>query len=85
MSQARKGVFLKAVVQAILTFAMGCFKLPIGLCRDIEMLIRKFWWGQRGERQKIHWKNWETFCQPKAKGGLGLKDLTKFNDAMLAK
>ena len=54
LSQAGKKVLLKAVVQAIPTFAMGCFKLPIGLCRDIEMLIRKFWWGQRGERWKIH-------------------------------
>ena len=46
LSQDGKEVFLRAVVQAILTFAMGCFKLPLGLCRDIEMLIRKFWWGQ---------------------------------------
>ena len=42
LSQARKEVFLKAIVQAIPTFAMGCFKLPLGLCKDIEMLIRKF-------------------------------------------
>ena len=42
LSQARNEVLLKAAVQAIPTFAMGCFKLPVGLCRDIEMLIRKF-------------------------------------------
>ena len=54
LPQAGKEVLLKAVVQAILTFAMGCFKLPIGLCRDIEKLINKFWWGQHGERRKIH-------------------------------
>jgi len=42
-SQAGKEVLLKAVVQAIPTFAVGCFKLPLGLCRDNEMLIWKFW------------------------------------------
>ena len=46
LSQASREVLLKAVVQAISTFVMGCFKLPSGLLNDIEMMIRKFWWGQ---------------------------------------
>ena len=43
LSQAGKEVLLKAVVQVIPTFAMSYFKLPVGLCQDFEMLIRKFW------------------------------------------
>ena len=54
LSQARKEVLIKAVAQAIPTFAMSCFQFPMGLCKDIEMMIRKFWWGQRGDRWKIH-------------------------------
>lgn len=76
---------MKAVVQAIPTFAMSCFKLPIGLCNDIEAMIQKFWWGQRGDHRKIHWKKLEILCQPKSKGGLGFRELGKFNEAMLAK
>ena len=77
--------FIEGRVQAIPTFAISCFHLPIGLCQDIEMLIRKFWWGQRGDRRKIRWKKWEVLCHPKMEGGLGFKDLCKFNEAVLAK
>ena len=55
------------VVQAILTYTMYCFKLPLGLCDEIEGLIRRFWWGQRGERRKIHWVRWGELCKPKGK------------------
>ena len=78
-------MLLKVVVQAIPTFTMSCFRLSVGLCQDIEMLIQKFWWGQRGDKRKIHWKKWEVLCKPKLDDGLGFKDLCKFNEAMLAK
>ena len=85
LSQAGREILLKAVVQAIPTFAMSCFKLPVGLCKEIEMQIRKFWWGERGSQRKIHWKSWEVLCKPKKEGGMGFKDLVRFNEAMLAK
>lgn len=43
LSQVGRKILLKAMVQAIPTFTMSCFKLPLGLCHEIEMLIRKFW------------------------------------------
>lgn len=76
---------LKAIVQAIPTFAMSYFKLPMGLCHDIEVMIKTFFWGQQGDRRKIHWKKWETLCLPKNEGGMGFKKLRKFNEGMLAK
>ena len=51
LSQARKEVMIKAVIQSILAYSMSVFKLPVSLCKDIEMMIRKFWWGQ-GETKK---------------------------------
>ena len=37
-----------------------------------------------GER-KLHLINWDTICQPKARGGLGLKKSSLVNQAMIAK
>ena len=52
--QAGKEILIKAVAQALPTYAMSCFKLPIGLCHDIDALVQKKFWGQRGEGRKVH-------------------------------
>ena len=42
LSQASKEIMIKAVVQSIPTYSMSVFRLPIGLLKDIEAMIRKF-------------------------------------------
>ena len=85
LSQAGREVLIKSVIQAIPTYTMSCFKLPVTLCHEIETLVRKFWWGQRGDCRKVHWVKWNELCQHKNQGGMGFKDLMTFNEAMLAK
>ena len=83
LSQAGRKILIKAVAQALPTYTMSCFKLPIVLCHDIESLIRHFFWGQSGINRKINWVKQES-CRSKTQGGLGFKELPRFNDALLA-
>ncbi len=62
---------------------MSCFQLPKVLCTEMESLIRKFWWGQRGDEAKMSWVGWKTLCLSKIKGGM--RDLHAFSMALLAK
>ena len=53
---------------------MSVFHLPIGLLKDIEAMIQKFWWGCSENSRKIHWVWWETLCSSKLVGGMEFKD-----------
>ena len=85
LSQARREVLLKAVVQAIPTYTMGCFKLSVSLCNEIETLIKRFSWGQREDHRKIHWIKWEELTKSKTTKGMGFRDLARFNASLLTK
>ena len=84
LSQADRKVLIKLVIQAIPTYTISCFKLPKGLVKELETLIRKFWCGYNGDQRKVHWVKWERLCEAKELGGMGFKEKEKFNDALLA-
>lgn len=80
-----KEILIKCAIQAIPTYAMGCFKLPRVLLSKIASLCARFRWGSADSKKRIHWKQWRELCKPKEMGGLNFRDLELFNQAMLAK
>lgn len=85
LSFAGREVLLKAVAQAIPTYIMSLFRLPLGLCHDIQRLMARFWWGCKEDERKISWVAWDKMCCPKGQGGMGYRSIVDFNEALLAK
>jgi len=85
LSQAGREVLLKAVIQAIPSYCMSIFQLPISLCKDLNSLMQDFWWRHLSKSSRIHWMSWDRMSFAKSNGGLGFRDLVIFNQALLAK
>jgi ribonuclease HI len=80
-----KEILLKAIAQAIPTYAMSVFKIPKGIIKAISAAIARFWWGEKDGKKSMHWYSWWKMCTPKKEGGMGFRDLHCFNLAMLSK
>ena len=85
LSQAGKEVLIKAVFQALPTYAMSLFLLPKTICVEITSMVRRFWWGGEGKEKGMAWKNWHDMCKHKNDGGMGFQDIELFNVAFLGK
>ena len=84
VSQAGREILIKVVVQAIPSYAMSVFRLPFGLCDELERMVQSFWWGQKNQERKMHWMKWSKMCKSKWYGGMGFRDTRLFNQALLA-
>ena len=78
-------MFWKILFVALYNIKTWVLEIPIGLLKDIEAMIRKFWWRCSENSKKIHWVKWETLCSSKSVGGMSFRDLRLFNYAMLGK
>lgn len=85
MSKGGKLVLLKTAAQTIPNFWMNLFLIPDEICNTIQKTMNSFWWSNGGAGKGIRWFSWDKLCAAKTGGGLGFKELNKFNIAMLAK
>lgn len=80
-----KEVLIKAVLQAIPTYAMSCFRIPTSICNELESICARFWRGSSGSKKGVHWKSWDQMCKRKEEDGMGFRKFGCFNQALIAK
>ncbi|CAA0806935.1 RNA-directed DNA polymerase (reverse transcriptase)-related family protein, partial [Striga hermonthica] len=80
LSYAGRLKLLRSVVQGIVCFWMGIFHLPDIVRTKITQLCRRFLWGSKSAHVA-----WDSVCLPRLEGGLGLRDLIAWNQALLTR
>ncbi|KAL2251963.1 UNVERIFIED_CONTAM: hypothetical protein Sindi_2318600 [Sesamum indicum] len=75
---------IKSVLVALGVYWASAFILPKGVIKNIEKRLRVFLWRGMGNSgyPKVAWKE---ICKPKEEGGLGLKDMSTLNRALMCK
>ncbi|KAH9751258.1 putative ribonuclease H protein [Citrus sinensis] len=85
LSLAGRITLTQSVLQALPIYSMQTTRLPTSIITKIEQHCRRFIWSGNSEVKKLHLINWADVCRPKLSRGLGLKNLTLMNEALLMK
>ena len=80
-------MLLKAVLATIPTYYMAIFRMPVGVRRRLEQMMRGFFLlGSRPEEFRgVALVAWKTVCCPVDQGGLGVRQLLHTNTTLLSK
>jgi len=85
LSMAGRICLIKSVITVIPLYYLSLFKVPESVYRRIINIQRRLLWGWGKEKRPVAWVSWKNICKPKEEGGLGIRDIRKFNAAFLAK
>jgi hypothetical protein len=85
LSKGGRLTLIKSMLSNIPTYYLSLFQVPMGVAKRIEKLQRDFLWGGVGEEFKFHLVKWSKICMTTETGGLGVRNLIHFNQALLGK
>uniref|UniRef100_A0A803Q9F4 Reverse transcriptase domain-containing protein n=1 Tax=Cannabis sativa TaxID=3483 RepID=A0A803Q9F4_CANSA len=73
LSLAGRTTLVKSVASSIPIYTMSTCRIPLGTCRELDSLIRKFWWTGGNDKQRyMALTSWDKLCHPLVNGSLTL-------------
>jgi len=85
LSIAGRTTLINSSLSNSFIYHMSLYLLPKTIVATLDKQRRKFFWQGGGTKKKYHMVAWKTIRASKAKGGLGIKDISKMNISLLCK
>jgi hypothetical protein len=85
LSKGGKVTLIKSTLSNLPTYFLSLFLILAGVALRLEKLQRDFLWSGLGTEEKFHLVSWPKICEPVCRGGLAIKNLQSFNQALLGK
>jgi hypothetical protein len=84
LSYGARLVLLKACLASIPIYLMSIIMFPKWAIKAINTQMANFFWNDQEDCHKHHLSNFQSLCQKKDRGGLGVLDLRNINLCLLA-
>lgn len=85
LSFAGRLQLIASVLSSLNVYWASIFILPKGICDDIDKMLKRFLWHTNEGKSFKFSVSWKEVCMQKSEGGLGLKSLHIWNEALMAK
>ncbi|KAJ4757006.1 RNA-directed DNA polymerase (reverse transcriptase)-related family protein [Rhynchospora pubera] len=85
LTHAGRLVLLKSVIMSLPVYHMTIECVPKTIIKQMNSLMAKFFWGKTDQSRYMAPLAWKSVCRTVEEGGLGVRDLNLFGEALFMK
>ena len=83
LSKGGRLMLIKSTLSSLPMYFLSLFTIPKAVAARLESIQRNFLWGSFEGSFKYLLMDWDNVCSPVERGGLGIRSVVSFNQALL--